>query len=286
MNSQHSAANLQTYNAAEVATHYAALDYISPCERLLIDTYIKPGMAILDLGVGGGRTTPYLSSRASLYVGADYSEEMIRVCQEKFPQLKFFVADASDLSIFPDDSFDAVVIAFNGMDYVLPEERRRQCLKECRRVLRVGGVLLFSSHNPRSILVRPAWDPERVRAFARKLVGEQGALFRAAVCGLTVAKAVQAFVRAIAASLVRILRRATWLAFWRGEGYFFDSSHGGLTTHCWVPKRVLAELNQFGFQFVTLLGDDYPAASWTFVTDWYYYLFSKANGPAGGESCT
>ena len=286
MNSQDSAANLRTYNVPDVASHYAALDYLSPCERFLFDTYIKPGMAILDLGVGGGRTTPYLSKNASQYVGADYSKEMIRVCREKFPQWKFFVTDASDLSVFADDSFDAIVIAFNGLDYVLPDERRWQCLKECRRVLRAGGIILFSSHNPHAILVRPAWDHERVCAFARKLVGEEGSFFRAVVCVLTVAKALQALFRAGATSLVRIFRRVTRSAFWRGEGYFFDSSHGGLTTHCWVPTRVLAELHQFGFQFVALLGDDYPATSWTFVTDWYYYVFSKANGSASGESCT
>jgi cyclopropane fatty-acyl-phospholipid synthase-like methyltransferase len=83
------AANLQVYRDPEVVSHYAALDYLTPCERLLFERYIKPGMKILDIGVGGGRTTPYLSGKASCYVGVDYSAEMITTCRNKFPRLEF-----------------------------------------------------------------------------------------------------------------------------------------------------------------------------------------------------
>ncbi len=96
--------NFQTYDAAEVAAHYATLDYLTPCERVLFETYIPPGSAILDLGVGGGRTTSYLANRASRYVGVDYAAAMVKVCRGKFPGLEFVVADAANLSIFPDAS--------------------------------------------------------------------------------------------------------------------------------------------------------------------------------------
>ena len=48
MHSPHPATNLQVYSAPEIATHYAALDYLTACERFLFDVHIKPGMAILD----------------------------------------------------------------------------------------------------------------------------------------------------------------------------------------------------------------------------------------------
>ena len=84
------AANLQVYRDPEVVSHYASLDYLTACERLLFDTYLKPGMAILDIGVGGGRTTPYLSQKASRYVGVDYSEEMVRILPAtNSPDLEF-----------------------------------------------------------------------------------------------------------------------------------------------------------------------------------------------------
>ena len=118
--------NLLAYNSAEVAAYYAALHYLTPCERVLFDEYLREGMAILDLGVGGGRTTPYLSARAKRYVGLDYAPKMIAMCREKFPQLEFYIASADDLSMFASSSFDAVVMAFNGMDYVIPDSADRK----------------------------------------------------------------------------------------------------------------------------------------------------------------
>src|SRR5271167_4736060 len=116
--------NIPIYNAPAVAEYYAGLDYLTPCERLLFDEYLKPGMAVLELGVGGGRTTAYLSSIASRYVGVDYASEMIAACRKKFPRLDFEVGDAADLSRFDAASFDAVVMAFNGIDYLIPDESR------------------------------------------------------------------------------------------------------------------------------------------------------------------
>ncbi len=273
---QAQAANLRVYADPEVVSHYASLDYLTPCERFLFDSFLKTGMLILDIGVGGGRTTPYLSSRASRYVGVDSSEEMIQICRQKFPGLEFVVADASDLSAFPDGSFDAIVIAFNGLDYVLPEQKRGQCLRECKRVLRPGGVLLFSSHNPRSIFVRPGWDQRKLRVFARELVPQGNVWFMALLSGLTAVKSAHAMWRAVAGSCLRIFRRVPQPTYWRGEGCLLDPAHGGILTHCWTPARAVAKLTQFDFRFQKLLGDDYPRRSHKCFTDWYYYVFSKA----------
>jgi ubiquinone/menaquinone biosynthesis C-methylase UbiE len=280
-----SAANLQIYNQPEVASHYAVLNYLTPCEQLLFDQYIKPGTAVLDLGVGGGRTTPYLSSVASRYLGIDYAPEMIRVCRRKYPDLEFVEAEASDFRFLEPASFDVVVFAFNGLDYVIPDDKRSLCFKECRRVLKAGGVLLFSSHNPRSIFMRPAWDQERIRMMARRFAKAASAINKLAVLVLSVVAATRAFVRAAWGSLKRMLSRIPTRAFWRGEGYVRDPAHGGLITHCWTPERVIAELEKQRFQCLKVLGDDYPRISHNYVTDWYYYVFSKSDCAAYGETC-
>lgn len=266
--------NLLTYNAPAVAEYYAGLNYLTPCEQLLFDEYLKPGMTILDLGVGGGRTTAYLSLIASRYVGIDYASEMIASCRKKFPHLEFEIGNASDLSRFASASFDAVVMAFNGMDYVIPDDSRFRALREIHRVLKSSGVLIFSSHSPRSIWVRPSWNAQRVRDAAETIVKPHSILFRPVLWSLTAVRATMAGLQAGLWSLGRTVRRLPTKAFWRGQGYWVDPAHGGLKTHLAIPKNVAHELAEFNFRLLRVLGDDYPRVSRLYVTDWYYYVFS------------
>lgn len=273
--------NILTYNSTEVAGYYAALNYLTPCERLLFDQCLHQGMAILDLGVGGGRTTSHLSSIAGRYVGVDYAPEMIAGCRKKFPQLEFEVGSATDLSRFASSSFDAVVMAFNGMDYVIPDEKRFLALREIQRVLNPGGILIFSSHNPRSIWVRPSWNPRRVQELVESIVKPDSAFFQPALWAVYCARAILAILQAVQQSLGRVARRFVTSAFWQGEGYWIDPAHGGLKTHGATPEIVTREAEGFGFSFLRVQGDDYPRVSHPYVTDWYYYVFSKSG--ARGE---
>lgn len=273
--------NLHTYNSPEVTAYYSSLNYLTPCEQLLFDEYLTPGLTILDLGVGGGRTTPYLSSIATRYVGADYAAEMIAACRRKFPHLEFQNLGAADLSIFAASSFDAVVMAFNGMDSVIPDESRYRALREIHRVLKPKGILIFSSHNVRSILVRPSWNRQRLESIARELVGSKSVLYRPLLWSLTGLRVVLATFQSIVRSLGRITRRVATRAFWRGEGYRIDAAHGGMRIHLATPEKTERELKRFGFHLLRVLGDDYPQASRLYVTDWYYYVFSRVEAPGG-----
>jgi len=269
------ATNLRVYRAPDVVAHYANLTYLTPCERLLFETYLKPGIMLLDLGVGGGRTTAYLSGIASYYVGIDYSEEMVRACRNKLPALQFEVADAADLSRFGDASFDAVVFSFNGIDYLAPDEKRRKCLRECHRVLRPGGVFIFSSHNPHSLIVGWDWNWNNLRASADRIAKGSRVIRIPVLAGLGCAKAGLSFLSTLVRSVPRVLRRTATRTFWRGEGYLFDPAHGGLLTHCASPSSVLEELSQHELKFLKSLPEDYPRPSRRWSTRWYYYAFSK-----------
>ena len=266
--------NLQRYEAREVVAHYAALDYLTPCERLLFETYIAPCSTILDLGVGGGRTAAYLAHRASRYVGVDYAPSMVNACRERFPTLDFVVGDAADLSGFPDASFDIVVFAFNGMDYVLPGERRQKCVANVHRLLKPGGRFIFSSHNPRSVVIRPNWNRDRLRRIARKFAEGSRVLYALWLAGLTTAHFMWACIQAIGTTASRALKRIPTRMFWHGEGTLMDSVHGGLLTHYWTPREVVRVLSDW-FQVECVLGNDYPHSGHGFVTDWYYYVFTK-----------
>src|SRR5438270_5325372 len=164
MTGRNAQTNLKTYGAPEVAAHYAALNYLTACERMLFQAYVPAGCDILDLGVGGGRTTPYLANRASRYVGVDYC----RGNGQSVPG-KVSLPGISGRGCLPNASSDVVVFAFNGIDYVLPDEARRRCFEHVHRVLKHGGVFIFSSHNPRAVLVSRSWSRERLQRIAQKL---------------------------------------------------------------------------------------------------------------------
>jgi ubiquinone/menaquinone biosynthesis C-methylase UbiE len=257
------------YNSPAIAADYGQQDYITPCERLLFSAYISPGMAILDIGVGGGRTSQCLAMNASRYVGIDYAPEMVRICRRKYPQWEYLETSATDLSPLQSESFDVVVLSYNVLDDLIPDENRRRCLQECYRVLHEYGLLIFSSHNPRAILVRTdhktaelrrpaAWPGvfDHIAAMFRKTLNQSVKLFTAAQ-----------------ASFRRVLSYGTRSPFWRGEGYIMDAEN--LMTHFWTPKKATAELGQYGFRFITVQGDDYPKRSHALITEWYYYVFRK-----------
>jgi ubiquinone/menaquinone biosynthesis C-methylase UbiE len=279
MSESQPSANLGTYRAEEVVAYYARSSDLGGCERSLFDTYLKPGMAILDLGVGGGRTTPYLSEVASYYVGLDYSEEMIEVCRTKFPHLQFVVADASDLSRFLDGSFDAVVFSFNGLGHLAPDEKRLQCLRECRRVLKPGGIFIFSVHNPRALFIDWRWDRERLRRLAKRFSGRATLLFYPALAILTCARVGLALLRTLTKAIPRAYRRLPTKTFWHGEGYLLIPTHGGLLMHFALPHRVIAELANLNFEFLRELPEGYPDKGRRFGTRWFYYAFAKTTAP-------
>lgn len=140
--------NLSTYEGTHSLRLYPSLSVLMPAEAALFDRYHDEIAAarVLDIGVGGGRTTVHLSPMTSQYVGIDYSSGLVRATAARFPDLQIEQADARDLSRFKDSSFDIVIFSYNGLDYIGHGDRQ-VALKEIRRVLVEGGLYVFSSHN-------------------------------------------------------------------------------------------------------------------------------------------
>jgi SAM-dependent methyltransferase len=106
--------------------------------------------AILDIGVGAGRTVPYLSAFTENYTGIDYSENMLRYCKAQYETARLLLCDARNMDIFEEGTFDAVFFCFNAIDDADHEDRRR-ILGEIHRVLKRHGLFVFSAHNLDSI---------------------------------------------------------------------------------------------------------------------------------------
>lgn len=140
--------NQTTYASGDVIAHYLRQENLFAAEAALLAQWEQqlPSWRVLDLGVGGGRTTPHLASRAGEYIGTDYIPAMVAACRQKFPLLPFETADARSMPQFADKSFDFVLFSFNGIDYIGPDDRLL-ALAEIRRILKPGGLFAFSSHN-------------------------------------------------------------------------------------------------------------------------------------------
>jgi SAM-dependent methyltransferase len=140
--------NREVYRRAAVVEEYERAEGLQPPEWAALRRAADEvrGGAVLDLGVGGGRTTPYLTLLAGTYVAVDWSLSMVEACRRKHPGLDVRRGDARALAGLDDKTFDLVVFSFNGIDYVGHEDRLR-ILAEVRRVLRPRGLFWFSTHN-------------------------------------------------------------------------------------------------------------------------------------------
>lgn len=118
----------------------------------------KSPQSILDIGCGTGRTTAPLAALGHRVIGIDISAAMVAQAGVLYPAIDFRAMSATALE-FPEAMFDAVLFSYNGLDYIYPETNRRQAIAEIRRVLKPGGLFIFSSHN--SVL----WPTDRYLLF-------------------------------------------------------------------------------------------------------------------------
>ena len=101
---------------------------------------------VLDIGIGGGRTTGLLAPTARSYVGLDLSTEMVEVARTRHPGADLRTGNAVGLAGLPDAAYDLVVFSYNGLD-ALDHADRGAALASMARVARPRGRVLFSSLN-------------------------------------------------------------------------------------------------------------------------------------------
>lgn len=115
---------------------------------------IPNGATVLDVGCNSGEFMVMLRDKKKCDVfGVDVSEKMIQKCAEK--QLNVRLADAEKIP-YPDATFDYVTL----MEVLVHVYDPVQMLREIKRVLKPGGILLGSA--PHANLERYIWDDKRL----------------------------------------------------------------------------------------------------------------------------
>lgn len=252
------AGNLAFYESDEVVAEYARVtDGLTPAEQVLVDRHVAVGSSVLDLGVGSGRTVGPLQRLAVRYVGVDCAPSMVALARGRHPGVDIRHGDAADLSDFADDTFDAAMFSYNGIDCLSSDEQRLRCLHECARVLRPGGVLIWSQHNPR-LLVHV---PPKVRRGMRARIGR---------C------------RGAAQSFGREVRRVATSVFWRGRGFIDDTVDRGAVYYMATRRRAIAEADDAGLEVVDVVPSTFPTRAPSPLVPWYYYAAVKRSSATSG----
>lgn len=140
--------NARVYRTARVVREYAAQRDLPCNEGAALMRYRDAfaDRAVLDIGVGAGRTTRFIAPLAARYECIDYSPAMVEYMQRTLPAISTRQGDACNLNAFGDGSFDFVFGSNCVIDALSPSDRL-SAMREAARVLRLGGTYMFSSHN-------------------------------------------------------------------------------------------------------------------------------------------
>lgn len=130
----------------------------------------SPRPAILDLGCGQGRNISNLRDLgfAGRIDGADISKANISACRARFSGMEgdYFTTNGLDLSPFPSKEYD-VVFSTIVLQHIPVWSTRDGLLRECHRVLKEGGLLVFQMgygatlQTPRGTPLSSYWDDDK-----------------------------------------------------------------------------------------------------------------------------
>lgn len=152
-----------------------ALDGLWESEAYVLHKYCKKGAKILDLGCGAGRTTFPLTKEGFNVLGVDMIPGMIaaakQIAKKNKYKTKFIVGDATNLKL-KNNSFDVVFFSNNAFTMIPSAFLRRKALNEIKRVLKNGGVFIFSAnHRTYNLNNLAVWLKELFRLFILKPLG-------------------------------------------------------------------------------------------------------------------
>lgn len=143
-------------------------------EKYFIDKYFIPKGKVLDLGCGTGRTTIPLKKASYNVIGVDLVPQMISIAKEVAHKndldIRYEIGDATDLN-FEDNYFDNVLFSNNGWAQITTSTERLAAFKEISRVLKKGGIFIFTAHRRSFSKRRNFWIKKGFRFYVLKKLG-------------------------------------------------------------------------------------------------------------------
>lgn len=111
-----------------------------------IQKFLKPGYKILEIGAATGRYSIALAKMGYEVTAVDLAPKHVEIMKSKTHRLKNFkcmVADALDLKMFEDNTFD-MVLNFGPMYHLFSQKDKIQAIQETLRVAKNSGICMFA----------------------------------------------------------------------------------------------------------------------------------------------
>ena len=103
---------------------------------------VVPNGKILDLGCGSGYISKYLADKNLSPIGIDFSDKMIEIAKQKYPNLPFYKMDIADIDkTFEENTFDGLLAIY--ILYFIPKEQMDNVLEGLSKVLKDGAPLFM-----------------------------------------------------------------------------------------------------------------------------------------------
>ena len=128
-----------------IRTNSGKLEYAMTMD--ILEKNLPAEGTILDLGGGAGAYSFPLAEKGYQVYLADLSEDLIMMAKQQAQEsgnsnlISCDVVNATDLSVYHDEQFDAILL-LGPLYHLLEKAEREQCVSEVRRVLKTGGIVI------------------------------------------------------------------------------------------------------------------------------------------------
>ncbi len=116
---------------------------------VLLQTYHGRVIDVADLACGTGSFLQRFKKKKRRLYGCDRSQSMVLLAQKKLRTagIQWACCDYSHLP-FAENEFDAALILYDSINYLLTESQVQALLNEVRRILRPAGLFIFDAVLP------------------------------------------------------------------------------------------------------------------------------------------
>lgn len=111
-----------------------------------IQKFVKPNAKILEIGAATGRYSIELAKNGYDVTAVDLTPKNVEIMRSKSKRLKNFnclEADALDLSMFENETFD-MVLNFGPMYHLFNKKDKQRAVSETLRVAKKGAICMFA----------------------------------------------------------------------------------------------------------------------------------------------